>query len=115
LLLILKLGGASQYETKNKGRKKKKAWKEHCPLQAILQSQGKIKTGYFVQNKTKPDQENTLMIQECLEEKCKVSRVRMEVSTRTVPEVTSPILLCWPTTPEADVGGVVLQVEPSYQ
>jgi len=39
----------------------------------------------------------------------------MEVSTRTVPEVTSPILLCWPTTPKADGGGVVLQVEPSYQ
>lgn len=44
--------------------------------------------------KTKPDQENTLMIQECLEEKCKVSRVRMGVSTRAVPEVMSPILLC---------------------
>ena len=26
-----------------------------------------------------------------------------------------PILLCWPTTSEVDIGGVAVEVEPSWQ
>ena len=35
--------------------------------------------------------------------------------TRTAPKVMPPILLCWPTTTEADVGDMTVEVEPSQQ
>ena len=35
--------------------------------------------------------------------------------TRMAPKVTRAILLCWPTTSEADVGGMAVRVEPSHQ
>ena len=31
---------------------------------------------------------------------------------RAALKVVSPILLCWPMTPEADVGGVAIEIEP---
>ena len=34
---------------------------------------------------------------------------------RAAPEVMHPILWCWPTTPEADIGGMTVEVEPSHQ
>ena len=34
---------------------------------------------------------------------------------RTAPKVMPPILLCWPTTSEADVGGTAIEAEPSHQ
>ena len=34
-------------------------------------------------------------------------------STRAAPKVMSPTLLCWPTTSEADVGGMAVEVGPS--
>ena len=30
-------------------------------------------------------------------------------------EVMPPILLCWPTVSEADVGGIAVEIEPSHQ
>ena len=30
------------------------------------------------------------------------------------PKVMPPILLCWPTTSEVDVGGMAVEVEPSH-
>jgi len=35
--------------------------------------------------------------------------------TRAVPKVIPPILGCWPTTPEADGGGMGVEVEPPHQ
>ena len=35
--------------------------------------------------------------------------------TRAAPKVMPPILLCWPTTSEADVGGMAVEVDPSRQ
>jgi len=35
--------------------------------------------------------------------------------TRVVPKLMTPIILCWPTTSEADVGNVAVEVEPSRQ
>jgi len=35
--------------------------------------------------------------------------------TRAALKVMSPILLCWPTTSEADGGGMVVEPEPSHQ
>jgi len=35
--------------------------------------------------------------------------------TGAVPKVMSPNLLCWPTTAEADGGGMAVEVEPSHQ
>jgi len=35
--------------------------------------------------------------------------------TRTAPKVMSPILLCWPTTPQAVGGGMAVEVEPFHQ
>ena len=35
------------------------------------------------------------------------------LNTRTAPKVMPPILLCWPITSEADVGGMSVEVEPS--
>ena len=34
---------------------------------------------------------------------------------RAALKVVSPILLCWPMTPEADVGGVAIEIEPFCQ
>lgn len=34
---------------------------------------------------------------------------------RTVPEVMLTITLRWPTTTDADVGGMALEVKPSHQ
>ena len=34
---------------------------------------------------------------------------------RAALKVIPPILLCWPTTSEADVGGMAIEVEPSHQ
>jgi len=34
---------------------------------------------------------------------------------RAGPEVMSPILLCWSTMTEADVGGMATEAEPSQQ
>ena len=35
--------------------------------------------------------------------------------TRTAPEVMPPILLCWLTTSEVDIGDVAVEAEPSQQ
>ena len=35
----------------------------------------------------------------------------MRVALKLMP----PVLLCWPTTPEADVGDMSVEVEPSHQ
>ena len=34
---------------------------------------------------------------------------------RGAPKVMPPILLCWPTTSEANVGGIAVEAEPSHQ
>ena len=34
---------------------------------------------------------------------------------RTALKIMSPILLCWPITSEADVGGMAVEAEPSWQ
>src|SRR5258705_13829834 len=41
----------------------------------------------------------------------------MEVNnnTRVAPKLMPPILLCWSTTSEADVGGMAVEVEPCRQ
>jgi len=39
-----------------------------------------------------------------------IKRTRM----RTALKVISPILLCWPTMSESDVGGMAVEVEPSH-
>ena len=36
-------------------------------------------------------------------------------NVRTALKITPPILLCLPTTPEADVGGMAVGLEPSHQ
>jgi len=41
--------------------------------------------------------------------------VLMRIEWRTAPKVTPPILSRWPTTSEADVGGMTVEVEPSHQ
>jgi len=43
------------------------------------------------------------------------ANARTALYTRAALKVLSPILLCWPTTPEVGVGGVAVEVEPSYQ
>jgi len=35
--------------------------------------------------------------------------------TRAVPKVMPPVSLCWPTIPEANVGGMAVEAEPSHQ
>jgi len=35
--------------------------------------------------------------------------------TRAASKVMPPLLLYWPTTSEADVGGVAVDIEPSHQ
>ena len=35
--------------------------------------------------------------------------------TRSIPKVMPPILLCWPMMSEADIGGMAVEVESSYQ
>lgn len=37
------------------------------------------------------------------------------VTTRTAPKVMPPILLCWPTMSETDVGGMAGEIEPPHQ
>ena len=34
---------------------------------------------------------------------------------RAAPKVKPPILLCWPTTSEADAGDITVEAEPSQQ
>ena len=34
---------------------------------------------------------------------------------RTASKIMPPILLCWPTTSEIDVGGMTVEAEPSFQ
>ena len=34
---------------------------------------------------------------------------------RVAPQVMPPILICWPTTSEMDVGGRAVEAEPSHQ
>jgi len=34
-------------------------------------------------------------------------------TTRVAPKLMPPILLCWPTTSEADVGDMAVEVKPS--
>ena len=46
---------------------------------------------------------------------CESCSVNPFVITRAAPKVMPPILLCWPTTSEADVGGMAVEVEPSHQ
>ena len=36
-------------------------------------------------------------------------------STKAAPKVMPPILFCWPTISEADVGGTTAEAEPSHQ
>ena len=45
-----------------------------------------------------------------------VSKEKLEDITLTVaPKVMPPMLLCWPTTPEAAVGSMAVETEPSLQ
>jgi len=44
-----------------------------------------------------------------------VGMSRMPAYTRVAPKLMTPILLCWPTTSEADVGDMVVEVETSRQ
>jgi len=37
-----------------------------------------------------------------------------QINTRVAPKLMPPILLCWPTMSEADVGGMAVEVEPSH-
>jgi hypothetical protein len=34
---------------------------------------------------------------------------------RAAPKLMRPLLLCWPTTSEADVGDIAVEIEPSRQ
>ena len=38
-----------------------------------------------------------------------------EACIRVAPKLMPPILLCWPTTSEADVGNMAVEVEPFRQ
>ena len=44
-----------------------------------------------------------------------INKDKKYIAKRAVPKVMSPILLCWPTTSQADVGGMAGEVEPSHQ
>ena len=37
------------------------------------------------------------------------------IHKKATPKVMPPILLCWPTTSEVDVGDMVVKTEPSHQ
>lgn len=43
------------------------------------------------------------------------ANARTALYTRAALKVLSPILLCWPTTPEVGVGGVAVEVAPLHQ
>jgi len=43
------------------------------------------------------------------------STSKISVTTKVAPKLMTPILLCWPTTTEADVGDMAVEVEPSLQ
>jgi len=41
--------------------------------------------------------------------------VEFYINTRAAPKLIPPILLCWPTTSEANVVDMAVEVEPSRQ
>ena len=51
----------------------------------------------------------------CMALKLEVLVFKGSKYTRAALKVVPPMLLCWPTTSEVDVGGVAVKVEPSNQ
>ena len=48
-----------------------------------------------------------------MKEKVKMLRFCFFFIPRAAPKVMPPILLCWPTTSEVDVGGMTAEAAPS--
>jgi len=42
------------------------------------------------------------------------SQKLFQIYTKAAPKVMPPVLLCWPTTSEVDVGCMAVEVEPSH-